>query len=157
MTTINFYKSSSTLDDIICFLSRDQYCHVTLTVNGMSYGAAPFGTVQKSRTTLLSSVRDFNLKISQEQTEGNVDNFHINLTREQEVELVAFLDAQLGKKYDYLSVIGFVLYTEDRSKSNRWFCSELVFAALRKVGVELLTRVPAWKVSPAMLSYSPII
>src|SRR5688572_30038297 len=50
-----------------------------------------------------------------------------------------FLSAQIGKKYDWLMVARFVSRRQEkRSTSGKWFCSELVFAALQKAGVALL-------------------
>ena len=63
---------------------------------------------------------------------------------------------QCGKGYDWHGVIHFLLRKPERPEDReRWFCSELVFAACAANGVELLNRVPAWKVSPGMLMLSP--
>ena len=68
----------------------------------------------------------------------------------------AFLAAQIGKPYDYRGLLGFITRTETQDKGC-WFCSELVFAAAKAGGVELLARVLASDVSPTLLSYSPLI
>lgn len=142
MTSINFYRPSSTIDKLICFFSRGGYCHCNITVNGDTYEAAPFG-----------KVRQFQL----EPSISRIESFTIELTTEQELALISFLFCQLGKGYDYFSIFGFILYQNDRPKYGRWFCSELVFAALRKVGVPLLKRIEPFKVSPVILSTSPLI
>lgn len=66
----------------------------------------------------------------------------------------AFLLEQLGKPYDFQGIFGFLLRKEEQSPE-KWFCSELCFAACKQAGVELLSRVPAWKVDPGLLSLSP--
>jgi hypothetical protein len=39
----------------------------------------------------------------------------------------------------------------------RWFCSELVFAALAHAGVHLFARIEPWAVSPGLLAISPLL
>jgi uncharacterized protein YycO len=67
-----------------------------------------------------------------------------------------FLRAQLGKGYDYTSVLRFVSRRKG-GNPDRWFCSELVFAALAHAGVNLLERCEPWRVSPGMLAWSPFL
>ena len=53
-------------------------------------------------------------------------------------------------------IFGFIVYAtnEGRKKYNKWVCSELVMAAFKEAGINLLERVNVWKVSPTILSYS---
>jgi len=67
-----------------------------------------------------------------------------------------FLRAQIGKDYDYSSVLRFVSRRKG-GNPNRWFCSELVFSALGYAGVDLFERCDPWRVSPGMLVYSPFL
>ncbi len=69
-----------------------------------------------------------------------------------------FAAAQLGKRYDYRGVCRFV--TRNQAPSNdRWFCSELVYAACAEGGLHLLQRnvVTPGMVSPQMLGLSPLL
>lgn len=59
-----------------------------------------------------------------------------------------------GHGYDYRAVLRFVS-RRPAADNERWFCSELVFAALQSAGVDLLSRISAAAVSPGMLSLSP--
>jgi len=43
---------------------------------------------------------------------------------------------------------------ETRKSSNKWFCSELIYASLLKAGIVVLERIEPWEVSPVLLSYS---
>ena len=73
-----------------------------------------------------------------------------------EEEIKEFLLDQLGKGYDYRSVLRFLTKKKgDASKS--WFCSELVFEAVKAGGLNLLERVEGWQVSPSVLSFSPCL
>lgn len=66
------------------------------------------------------------------------------------------LQSQVGKGYDFAPVLrGFPLRL-NRDNPDRWFCSELVFWGVEQGGVRLLLDVPAFKVHPTLLSYSPL-
>lgn len=76
--------------------------------------------------------------------------------KEQIDQAVDFARTQLGKKYAYLDIVRFITRTKG-NEQNSWFCSELVFAAFQKAGIDLLARIPAWEVSPQGLSISPLM
>jgi hypothetical protein len=97
--------------------------------------------------------------MSNQHTPGTaVDIFYVDVTREQDSKIAAFMQAQVGKRYDYRGVIHFITRrSENASGQTRWFCSELVHAAYRSAGIELLSRIPDYKVSPGLLSYSPLL
>ena len=71
-------------------------------------------------------------------------------------EAFRFAEAQIGMGYDYRSVARFVSRVA-AGENRRWFCSELVFAALHHAGVDLLARIPAAEVAPGHLAWSPLI
>lgn len=87
-----------------------------------------------------------------------VDLFHVSATREQRLRILDFMTAQIGKKYDYRGVFHFITRRPAQARDqDRWFCSELVFEAFRAAGIHLLCRIPAWKVYPGLLAYSPLL
>lgn len=72
--------------------------------------------------------------------------------------MAQFLCAQIGKPYDYLSIIRFLTREPDnRWNMSKWFCSCLAFEAALTAGRELLERTPAWKVPPAWIPMSPLL
>lgn len=75
------------------------------------------------------------------------------LTPDLSRQALAFCERERGKPYDWRSVLRFVSRTPAR-ENGRWFCSELVFAALAHVNIRLLARVEAHNVSPGMLGLS---
>lgn len=85
------------------------------------------------------------------------DEFEISdITASQIARVREFLTEHLGCGYDYWAIIRFI----DRARmpdNDRWFCSELVFAALRLAGISLLLRIEDWAVSPGMLAVSPLL
>ncbi len=84
-----------------------------------------------------------------------IELFSLEVTREQKAVIEGFLNRQLGKRYDFPGVFGFVLKNRDRS--NKWFCSELVFAAFLMADIPLLKRIEPARVSPGMLGASPLL
>lgn len=88
---------------------------------------------------------------------SNIDQFEVvGMTREQWIYAIEFARLQIGRGYDYLGVIRFVS-RKSLPANKRWFCSELVFAALKQVGVSLLERIDAGEVSPGLLANSPLL
>ena len=72
--------------------------------------------------------------------------------------IIHFLGAQIGKPYDYRMVLRFVSRRgQDRRTVGKWFCSELVYAAFLKGGLQLLGNTEPWEVSPGLLARSPYL
>jgi uncharacterized protein YycO len=78
------------------------------------------------------------------------------LTAEQEQRIADFLVGEIGAPYDYWGVLRFVS-RRDRPNPLKWFCSELAFAAFQQAGIDLLARVPSWRVSPGDVAHSPLL
>lgn len=84
--------------------------------------------------------------------------FNFDHTPEQEKAIAAFLNAQIGKPYDYTMVARFLTRRQQsRAQSGKWFCSELVYAALARAGIPLLRATEPWEVSPGLLARSPLL
>ena len=67
-----------------------------------------------------------------------------------------FAVAQLGKPYDWKGIVGISVH-EPNDKYDAWFCSKLVFEALRIGGIPLLQRITCGRVRPSEISYSPLL
>jgi hypothetical protein len=63
-----------------------------------------------------------------------------------------FALSQVGKKYDWLGIFRFLVRNKDQNP-NRWFCSELIAAALP----QLVVRTQPYRVSPEGLRRSPLL
>ena len=89
---------------------------------------------------------------------GNVayDVYAVNLPPGRVRKLEKFLIAQTGKPYDVRAILNMGLFDGDVTTQKRWFCSELVFYALKHVGVELLraTKREADRITPRDLALS---
>jgi hypothetical protein len=66
--------------------------------------------------------------------------------------VIEFLSQQVGAKYDYLGALGIpLLYSTDWADTSRWWCSELVFAAIGAGGTWMLDPVARTRVRPVDL------
>ncbi len=84
----------------------------------------------------------------------HIDLYEVEkLTLDLSRQVLAFCERERGKGYDWRSVLRFVSRTSAK-ENGRWFCSELVFAALQHVRIDLLARIEAHNVSPGMLGLS---
>lgn len=79
--------------------------------------------------------------------------FDVVQTPEQTAKIVEFLEAQVGKPYNYRGIVRFITRGMT-DPHDSWFCSELVFAAFQYAGINLLERIDAALVSPGMLEWS---
>lgn len=85
------------------------------------------------------------------------DEFEIvNLRLDRMPRLRDFAEKQVGKGYDYLAILRFI-DRERMPENDKWFCSELAFAALKEAGVIALERIDESNVSPHLLSISPFL
>jgi hypothetical protein len=76
-----------------------------------------------------------------------VEHIDVPCTEAQMIAFWTFLNNEKGKRYDWLGLLCFPL----RSHSNRrWFCSELLVAAIAKAGIHKFER-PFHYYSPAEL------
>jgi uncharacterized protein YycO len=86
---------------------------------------------------------------------SHVDRFEVaDMTDEQWIAALDFALRQVGQGYDYWAIMRFVS-RRHMPDNDRWFCSELVFAALEAAGVRLFERIEAWAVSPGLLAIAP--
>lgn len=142
-----FYKGTSLVSKLIRWQTRGVYSHVAFWMpDGSCMEAREFGGV---RHVANLSVRHT------PGTEVDIYSFP-KLSPEKVEHLNQFLISQLGCGYDYRSVLRFISRRDAGSK-DKWFCAEWVAAAIQGEGVDLLSRIHAWAISPAMLSYSPLL
>lgn len=118
MTQLWFYKAPGRLfDKLIRWYTKSKYSHCEIVIDGIAYTADAW-----AGEVVVRPVATF-----------NPDNWDV-------VDIAApvdvgWLNQQLGKKYDWLGIFGFLLWnTEDPS---RWYCSELCAAALGYTGRDI--------------------
>ena len=143
---IALQQNNRILSKTIRFCTRGKYSHAAIVFND--------GTVIETRP--FRNVREYK-NLAEANCKGEIiDLFDVDASPSQERIVRKFLRNQIGKKYDYWSVFGFVFHTteESRKSHGKWFCSELVFASVKKAGITLLQNIPAWEIPPTFLSYS---
>ena len=83
--------------------------------------------------------------------------YSVEVSKNQKAQIERFLNSQIGRKYDWLGILGFPLRNWKLESKSRWFCSELVFTAFQKAGVELLKNTHPSEVSPRLFLKSPLL
>lgn len=140
--TILLYQGKGLISRLIEWQTRGPWSHAAIQIGD---------TVIESHAKTGVVSRPF----SQKTDVKDVLRLRADVTSSQAEAMTMFLSAQLGKKYDYTMVMRFVSRRqESRRSSNKWFCSELVFAAFQHAGITLLARTEPWEVSPRMLARS---
>jgi uncharacterized protein YycO len=76
---------------------------------------------------------------------------------EKAEEIVRLAWECVGKGYDFLGLLGFLVNSDSVESESRYFCSELVFEIFRRAGIALLKRVDPALVSPRDLFISPLL
>jgi len=154
--TIGLYRGKSWVSRAIMFQTRGEYSHAAIHFN--DYVIEPWA----------SSFFKLNGKVYKRPFgEGHkkdtpVDIFTLD-SNQIDMEKLAIANAwlleQVGKAYDFRMVAGFVTrrHSENRKNSNKWFCSELVYAYLVKLGVIVFERTLPFEVSPTLLKRLPLL
>lgn len=71
-------------------------------------------------------------------------------------KVIEFAKSQIGKPYDYTSIIGFIMHRDWRERDS-WFCSELVAASFEEGDYPLLDTEHMNRITPQDLLLSPLI
>jgi uncharacterized protein YycO len=140
------YKGKSWISRAIKFVTWGQYSHTAIILGNGSIVEAWQGS---------NSVRVIK-HISDGHKPGTpVDIYSVRMGAEQERVFREFIASQIGKKYDFWGIAGF-LRRKDLQRGESWFCSELFAAGCEKAGVKLLNNVRPSQVSPSMVTRSPL-
>lgn len=87
----------------------------------------------------------------------DVDYYEIlGLDEDTEQKIKAWCLGKIGEAYDYSGVFRFISRRRYRD-NNKWFCSEIVFHALKIHGIVLLNYIESWETSPALLRLSLLL
>jgi len=142
---IALYKGTSALSRLIRWRTWSDYSHAAWVFPDGSVIEAWKGGVTHAPSILSAHASDTEVHL-----------FALDLTIEQRWAIQDFLIAQIGKPYDYAGILGFLAAAKTENP-DRWFCSELLFSAVKQARINLLARIPAWKVYPGLLALSPLL
>ena len=147
---VGLYHGKSVTSKLIKYHSRGKYSHASLLFNDgnaiEAWATSPFGG------------EVFNVPRDAKHTEGTPVDIYTVVNHNPDWEAIRqFALDQVGKDYDWKMVWGFVTKrkNEPASSKQKWFCSELVFAALQAGGVDLFNQTHPHEVTPMLLSRSP--
>lgn len=145
---VQLHVGSGLVSSLIRWQQRGRYAHASLLVDGTLYESVSKGGVRAvGAAAYESSYRD-----------GSIVQAPVYLIDTQVEELKRWLDQQVGKGYDFRSIVRFLTRkAENRGADRRWFCSELVVAALNHVGHYPFHNTAPWEVSPGLLARSPML
>jgi uncharacterized protein YycO len=145
---IAIYRGKSVVSRIIRAINWSQYSHVAWVddIDGTVIEAWHIGGVAHVKTP------------SSNHTPGTAVDLFIVLDEEPHhtAMIREFLMAQVGKKYDFAGILGFIFRATHLQRKQKWFCSELVAEAYATAGLPLL-RIPSHKIYPGMLAGSPML
>lgn len=138
------YRGVGIISKAIQFQTRSPYSHVAIEIaEHRIYEAWHVG-----------GVRQLRYAIDGHDESTRIDIYRLDPALDCDVDKVEmFLLQQTGKRYDFKSVARFLTRRKVR-KDDRWFCSELVLAALQAGGVNLL-HINHSEASPRDVSISP--
>lgn len=144
MITLRFITEKSLVSFIIRKFLWSSISHVEFKVPGGYLGAREMGV----------KVRPFNYIKPKREIFATV-----NCTDEVTEKVLAFARAQIGKPYDFISILfGFPFRMDlGSSKYNRWFCSELVAVSFEQAGYPLVDRNKCDRISPQDILESPLV
>jgi hypothetical protein len=142
------FRGRGLMSTLIRWQTRSQYSHAALL--------APNGTMIESWQG--AGVRVKALPVATSDFQGIEPFGVVGMEAGEWRQAIAWARGQVGCGYDYRGVLRFV----SRRKAlpdRRWFCSELVYAALALAGNRLLSlgSGEAGIVSPGMLALSPLL
>jgi uncharacterized protein YycO len=83
--------------------------------------------------------------------------FSLTVSKQQKMMIEDFLLSQVGKPYDLFGLLVFLVRRKFIANNGKWFCSELVYTALTRVGIDLLKFTIPQEVSPALFLKSPCL
>ena len=139
---IIFFRDNRITGKVIRWWTTSQFDHVEIALgNENSIGAKPKGGVQ---------IRPLSVE---KDSKWCVCRPVGRLTNKQKNNILNFAHSQIGKKYDYLGILGFAI---DRNieDSNRWFCSEFVDKCFDVGEYTLVPRKNESQIPPELLFQS---
>lgn len=131
--TVHFCRSDDIGGRVLRLFLMSRWNHVAIQVGEAVYESiAGKGVVRRTPSVFFRSWS----RVSS--VEVDIDNIHA---------LLGFLNSQLGRPYDWKAIFAFP-FRGSWQDQERWFCSELVYEALRVAGGFYPSRLPANRVTP---------
>ena len=111
------------IEQAIKIWTRSKYFHVEMIIKDVWVSTNPTaGAVYMNKLQPLND---------------NYDYFDVEVDGRRINKVMDFLNAQVGKKYDYWGLFFSTVFTMNVEDRNKWFCSELVAEALNVFGFKV--------------------
>ena len=133
MIEVRFIRTKGLIPKLIRWFTWSKWNHVDICVNNKWYASTRQKGVHRSDLV--------------DQNQLWFEVYPIYNTEEQTEATETFLNSQMNKGYDWLGIFGFIIRKNLENK-DKWFCSELVAAALNHAGYKF---EDPFKISPAKL------
>ena len=143
---IGQYKGKSLTSRLIKFITRGQYSHTAIILGSGRIVEAWQGS---------NSVRVIRTLSEGHKAGTPVDIYSVRMGADQERLFREYVEAQIGKKYDYWGIAGFLL-RRDLQRGESSFCSEIFAAGCEFAKVRLFNNLLPSQTSPSMITRSPI-
>jgi uncharacterized protein YycO len=168
---IALYKGKSLTSRAIRFLTRSNYSHAAFLFDEdtehVAHIADRQGHIKRihryARGSVIEAWEPGGVRNTASLRSGHdrgvtvdIFAFHEPLIKEEERALLFMLNDEIGWPYDFTNVLRFVTKRPGNIEKS-WFCSELVFAMLKRIGRLLLTNTEPWEVPPDWIARSPKI
>ena len=139
MKTITFqiHNGDSFISKQIKRFSLGEVSHASVDFEGVTYESIEGEGTRKLRTIAYSY-------------SPIVERYEIKVSDRQYDQLLAWMESQLGKKYDYTGVFAHVFPIFLKPKMGKWYCSELTFVLRQKIARVLGDDSANNKVSPQL-------
>lgn len=140
---VYLYRNRGLLGSPIRWQTRSPYSHASINSAGLIYEARTHSGVRVRMP---------------DNSEDAADRYAITVNDVNAIRMDVWLQAQVGKPYDFTMVLRFLTRRQESRRScGKWFCSELVYAAFHHIGIDLLANTEPWEVSPGLLGRSPLL
>ena len=141
MIAFHKVKKDSALDSkLIAWWTNGKYDHTELIIVennvAMMYSAISYENIVRSKKHYIN--KDI------------YDYVNIKCSSNDLTIIKQFLNGIIGKKYDWLGILGFIIPFKDRE--NKWFCSEVVSNALKIIGKPYMFNREPSTISPNKLA-----
>ena len=108
------------IEQAIKIWTRSKYFHVEMIIKDVWVSTNP-----TAGAVYMNTLQPLN---------DNYDYFDVDVDGRRINKVMDFLNAQVGKKYDYWGLFFSTVFTMNVEDRNKWFCSELIAEALNVFG-----------------------